>query len=111
MPAARRHQPRDCASTSNLTGLVNEVTLTYGENPEGGSQPVVTALNGGSQARYGRYEYSSTVLLEVQFELPSRRDVKKCVVTRETIEKGLTPTLVTEAAPDEESDEARERSA
>jgi ATP-dependent Clp protease ATP-binding subunit ClpX len=41
------------------------------------------------------------VLLEVQFELPSRRDVKKCVVTRETIEKGLTPTLVTEAVADE----------
>jgi ATP-dependent Clp protease ATP-binding subunit ClpX len=37
----------------------------------------------------------------VQFELPSRRDVKKCVVTRETIEKGLTPTLVTEAVADE----------
>src|SRR6184192_4469618 len=37
------------------------------------------------------------VLLEVQFELPSRRDVRKCVVTRETIEKGLPPTLVTEA--------------
>jgi ATP-dependent Clp protease ATP-binding subunit ClpX len=51
------------------------------------------------------------VLLEVQFELPSRRDVKKCVVTRETIEKGLTPTLVTEAAPDEESSEPREQSA
>jgi len=41
-------------------------------------------------------------LLEVQFELPSRRDVKKCVVTKETIEKGLSPTLVTEAAPEEE---------
>ena len=41
-------------------------------------------------------------LLEVQFELPSRRDVKKCVVTKETIERGLSPTLVTEAAPDEE---------
>src|SRR5205807_10485571 len=51
------------------------------------------------------------VLLEVQFELPSRRDVKKCVVTRETIEKGLTPTLVTEAAPDDDSDELREESA
>ena len=37
-------------------------------------------------------------LLDVQFELPSRRDVKKCVVTKETIEKGLKPTLVTEAA-------------
>ena len=51
------------------------------------------------------------VLLEVQFELPSRRDVKKCVVTRETIEKGLTPTLVTEAAPDDDSSELREESA
>ncbi|MGA2470657.1 MAG: ATP-dependent Clp protease ATP-binding subunit ClpX [Solirubrobacteraceae bacterium] len=44
------------------------------------------------------------VLLEVQFELPSRRDVRKCVVTRETIEKGLTPTLVTEAVADEPSE-------
>jgi ATP-dependent Clp protease ATP-binding subunit ClpX len=40
-------------------------------------------------------------LMDVQFELPSRRDVKKCVVTRETIEKGLAPTLVTQAAPPE----------
>jgi ATP-dependent Clp protease ATP-binding subunit ClpX len=39
----------------------------------------------------------------VQFELPSRRDVKKCVVTKETISKGLQPTLVTEAADDDES--------
>ena len=50
------------------------------------------------------------ILLDVQFELPSRRDVKKCVVTRDTVEKGLTPTLVTEAARDEE-DELREESA
>jgi ATP-dependent Clp protease ATP-binding subunit ClpX len=41
------------------------------------------------------------ILLEVQFELPSRRDVKKCVVTRETVEKGITPTLVTEAVSEE----------
>jgi ATP-dependent Clp protease ATP-binding subunit ClpX len=40
-------------------------------------------------------------LLDVQFELPSRRDVKKCVVTKETIERGLKPTLVTEAAKEE----------
>jgi ATP-dependent Clp protease ATP-binding subunit ClpX len=45
------------------------------------------------------------VLLEVQFELPSRRDVKKCVVTKETIERGVKPTLVTEA-PDEGEPEA-----
>ena len=35
-------------------------------------------------------------LQDVQFELPSRRDVTKCVVTKETIEKGQPPTLVTE---------------
>ncbi len=46
------------------------------------------------------------VLLEVQFELPSRRDVQKCVVTRETIEKGTSPTLVTVAAPEEEGEAA-----
>jgi ATP-dependent Clp protease ATP-binding subunit ClpX len=40
-------------------------------------------------------------LLDVQFELPSRRDVTKCVVTKEVIEQKLPPTLVTEAAPDE----------
>src|SRR5688500_3418372 len=37
------------------------------------------------------------ILLEVQFELPSRRDVKKCVVTKETVDRGVKPTLVTEA--------------
>jgi ATP-dependent Clp protease ATP-binding subunit ClpX len=47
-------------------------------------------------------------LLEVQFELPSRRDVKKCVVTKETIDKSLKPTLVTEAAPDERGEQAAE---
>src|SRR5215212_8576763 len=54
------------------------------------------------------------VLLEVQFELPSRRDVKKCVVTKETIDKGHPPTLVTEAAPPEAGEddgELREESA
>lgn len=51
------------------------------------------------------------ILLEVQFELPSRKDVKKCVVTPETVEKGLTPTLVTEAVDDEDGEEAAARPA
>ncbi len=33
-------------------------------------------------------------LLDVMFELPSRRDVAKCVINRETIERGIQPTLV-----------------
>src|SRR6201993_651979 len=51
------------------------------------------------------------ILLEVQFELPSRRDVKKCVVTKDTVERGLTPTLVTEAARDDAEEELAEESA
>jgi ATP-dependent Clp protease ATP-binding subunit ClpX len=47
-------------------------------------------------------------LLDVQFELPSRRDVRKCVVTKETIQRGLKPTLVTEAAPEEPATELEE---
>jgi ATP-dependent Clp protease ATP-binding subunit ClpX len=50
-------------------------------------------------------------LLDVMFELPSRRDVSKCVITKETIEKGLKPTLVTSAGMDIEPDELAEESA
>ena len=38
-----------------------------------------------------------TALLDVMFELPSRRDVSKCVITKETIANHLKPTLVTSA--------------
>jgi ATP-dependent Clp protease ATP-binding subunit ClpX len=41
-------------------------------------------------------------LLDVQFELPSRGDVQKCVVTKETIEKGQRPMLVTDATGEHE---------
>jgi ATP-dependent Clp protease ATP-binding subunit ClpX len=52
-------------------------------------------------------------LMDVQFELPSRRDVTKCVVTKETIEQQRKPTLVTEATGDapEEEGELQEESA
>ncbi len=47
-------------------------------------------------------------LMDVQFELPSRRDVSKCVVTRDTIERSQPPTLVTQAVPDEPGEEELE---
>jgi ATP-dependent Clp protease ATP-binding subunit ClpX len=50
-------------------------------------------------------------LLEVQFELPSRRDVKKCVVTKDTIDRGVKPTLVTVAPEDEQGGEPDAKSA
>jgi len=51
------------------------------------------------------------ILLEVQFELPSRRDVRKCVVTKETVEKGIPPTLVTVAPEEAEEELLREETA
>jgi ATP-dependent Clp protease ATP-binding subunit ClpX len=52
-------------------------------------------------------------LLDVMFELPSRNDVTKCVLTKETISRGQKPTLVTTgaAAVDDELDELAEESA
>ncbi len=44
-------------------------------------------------------------LQDVQFDLPSRHDVSKCVVTRESIEKGQQPILVTDAAHGVEAEE------
>jgi ATP-dependent Clp protease ATP-binding subunit ClpX len=49
-------------------------------------------------------------LLDVMFELPSRRDVTKCVITKECIAQGIRPTLVT-SAETLEDDEEIERSA
>ncbi|HZO50916.1 MAG TPA: ATP-dependent protease ATP-binding subunit ClpX, partial [Gaiellaceae bacterium] len=39
-------------------------------------------------------------LLDVMFELPSRKDVTKCVITKETIARGVRPTLVTTGGHD-----------
>src|SRR5579864_952017 len=50
-------------------------------------------------------------LLDVMFELPSRRDVSKCVITKETIVQGIRPTLVTSAGADTDLDEPVEKSA
>ena len=51
-------------------------------------------------------------LLDVMFELPSRTDVTKCVITKETIDRALAPTLVTSAGADSDaSDELVEESA
>src|SRR5438132_447038 len=51
-------------------------------------------------------------LLDVMFELPSRRDVSKCVITKETISQGIRPTLVTSGGADlDEPEELAEESA
>jgi len=56
----------------------------------------VKALERGTGAR-GLRSIIEESLLGVMFDLPSRTDVRKCVITKETIEKGIDPTLLTEA--------------
>jgi ATP-dependent Clp protease ATP-binding subunit ClpX len=50
-------------------------------------------------------------LLDVMFELPSRKDVNKCVITKETIGRNLRPTLVAEGGRSLELDELSQESA
>src|ERR671929_1151517 len=51
-------------------------------------------------------------LLDVMFELPSRNDVTKCVITKETISQHIRPTLVTTGGADlDEPEELAEESA
>ena len=37
---------------------------------------------------------------DIMYEIPSRPDVTKCVVTKDTIEKGRQPKLVSEQLPE-----------
>jgi ATP-dependent Clp protease ATP-binding subunit ClpX len=66
------------------------------------------ALGRGAGAR-GLRSIIEESLLGVMFDLPSRRDVRKCVITRESIERGIDPTLVIEAekaAPQRDAESA-----
>src|SRR6476660_3570669 len=54
-----------------------------------------SALERATGAR-GLRSIIEAALLNVMFDLPSRKDVNKCVITRETIEKHIDPTLVAE---------------
>jgi ATP-dependent Clp protease ATP-binding subunit ClpX len=54
-----------------------------------------SALERATGAR-GLRSIIEAALLNVMFDLPSRKDINKCVITLETIEKHIDPTLVAE---------------
>ena len=52
------------------------------------------------------------LMTNVMYELPSRKDVKKCIITRETVEKGSDPELIlekTEALEEKEQKQEQEQ--
>lgn len=42
------------------------------------------------------------IMLDIMYEIPSREDIKKCLVTKETVENKIMPTLVLEEKKHEE---------
>jgi ATP-dependent Clp protease ATP-binding subunit ClpX len=53
------------------------------------------ALKRGTGAR-GLRSIMEEIMLEVMFEIPSRQDIKKCVITKDVVEKKTTPLLITD---------------
>ena len=51
-------------------------------------------LKTGARGLRGIFE---SMMTDVMYELPSRNDVHKCIVTKETVEKGTMPVLVTDS--------------
>jgi ATP-dependent Clp protease ATP-binding subunit ClpX len=69
------------------------------------------AMKRGTGAR-GLRAIMEEVLLGVMYELPSRKDVSKCMITRETVLSKMNPTLVLRAGEDAPAPKVRrERSA
>jgi len=54
------------------------------------------ALKRGTGAR-GLRSIMEEIMLEVMFEIPSRQDIKKCVITKDVVEKKVTPLLITDS--------------
>jgi ATP-dependent Clp protease ATP-binding subunit ClpX len=79
------------------------------------TEDALTAIAGSALERAtgarGLRSIIESALLNVMFDLPSRKDVNKCVITRETIEKHIDPTLVTEGGHGDVTTELDQESA
>jgi ATP-dependent Clp protease ATP-binding subunit ClpX len=84
------------------------VDLVFKEEALGGVAH--KAIERGTGAR-GLRAILENVLLDVMYDLPSRTNIKKCVITKEVIEQGIEPTLLTEGADDSEASSETEVSA
>lgn len=93
--------------TEPKNALVKQYTKTFEYDgveivfkPEALEAVADKAMKRGTGAR-GLRAILEEALLDIMYDLPARKDVTKCVLSRETIENGQQPTLVTKATPDE----------
>jgi ATP-dependent Clp protease ATP-binding subunit ClpX len=52
-----------------------------------------------------------SIMLDVMYEIPSRQDIDKCIITRETVEKKILPTLVLSEVKNKKSRKKKEENA
>ena len=65
------------------------------------------ALKRGTGAR-GLRSIMEDTMLNIMFDIPARKDIKKCIITREVVERKTEPTLITDSA-DEDFFEDKEK--
>ena len=89
-------EPKQRARSSSTSGSSTTTTSTStSPRTRSGRSPTRRSMR--ETGARGLRSIIENALLDVMFELPSRKDVTKCVITKETIEKNLKPTLVTSA--------------
>ena len=101
--------PRTRSSSS--TSGSSRTTASSSSSPRTRSGRSRTRRSSARPGARGLRSIIELALLDVMFELPSRKDVSKCVITKETIERNLRPTLVTSGGAALALDELEEESA
>jgi ATP-dependent Clp protease ATP-binding subunit ClpX len=81
---------------------LDKVELVFTPGAIGAASELALARKTGARALRSIVEES---LLDVMYDIPERTDVRKCIITEETIREGRTPLLLTKAEVDRGVDE------
>ena len=86
-------EPRNSLIKQYTTMLaMDDIELEVEEDAISAIANKAIELKTGARGLRGIFE---SMMTDVMYELPSRNDVHKCIVTKETVEKGAMPILVT----------------
>ena len=88
-------EPRNSLIKQYTTMLaMDDIELEVEEDAISAIANKAIELKTGARGLRGIFE---SMMTDVMYELPSRNDVHKCIVTKETVEKGTMPILVTDS--------------
>lgn len=88
-------EPRNSLIKQYTTMLaMDDIELEVEEDAISAIANKAIELKTGARGLRGIFE---SMMTDVMYELPSRNDVHKCIVTKETVEKGAMPILVTDS--------------